>query len=146
MRNSDPQKAFDDYTCTIEELKVQYPETKFLHLTVPLCSTPKNAKKILKEFVKSLLSKPGVLEFNIKRQCYNTLLNDAYSKTDPTFDLALLESINPDGFRCYADKGQKRVFVMVSQYTDDGGHLNEQGRKKVAEQLLIKLAEMAHKP
>jgi hypothetical protein len=145
MKDSNPQKVFDDYTATIEELIAKYPGTIFLHLTIPLCSMPKSAKKILKELVKSLLGKPGVLEDNMKRQCYNTLLNNYYSKTDSIFDLALLESVNPDGFRCYADKGEKRVFVMVPQYTDDGGHLNERGREKVAEQLLIKLAKIAHK-
>jgi lysophospholipase L1-like esterase len=35
---------------------------------------------------------------------------------------------------------------MVPEYTDDGGHLNEKGRKRVAEQMLIILAEVANKP
>jgi len=35
---------------------------------------------------------------------------------------------------------------MLPKYTPDGGHLNEQGRKNVAEQLLILLAETAGKP
>ena len=35
----------------------------------------------------------------------------------------------------------ERVSVMVPEYTDDSGHLNDKGRKKVAEQLLIILAE-----
>jgi len=32
---------------------------------------------------------------------------------------------------------------MLAEYTTDGGHLNEKGRKVVAEQILIKLAKMA---
>jgi len=57
--------------------------------------------------------------------------------------LALIESVNPDGFRCYAAEGTEKVNVMASEYTEDSGHLNSRGRRKVAEQLLIILAEMA---
>ena len=77
------------------------------------------------------------------RECYNELLRNAYSKTEPFFDLAQIESINPDGFRCYAVKGAEKVNFMVSEYTEDGGHLNADGRKKIAEQLLIVLAQIA---
>jgi hypothetical protein len=31
---------------------------------------------------------------------------------------------------------------MVPEYTTDGGHLNEIGRKKIAEQFLILLAKL----
>jgi lysophospholipase L1-like esterase len=71
------------------------------------------------------------------------LLRDAYSKTEPFFDLALIESVNPDGFRCYVAKGTEKVNVMASEYTEDGGHLNSRGGRKVAEQLLIILAQIA---
>lgn len=51
-------------------------------------------------------------------------------KTEPFFDLALIESVNPDGFRCYAAKGTEKVNVMASEYTEDGGHLNSWAEKK----------------
>ena len=143
MRDSDPQEIMDDYRAALEELKNRYPETKFLHITVPIRSVPKGLKRNLKQAVKLLIGMPGVLDDNMMRQRYNKLLRDAYSKTEPFFDLALIESFNPDGFRCYAAKGTEKVNVMASEYTDDGGHLNIQGRRKVAEQLLIILAEMA---
>jgi len=41
-------------------------------------------------------------------------------------------------------KRDQKVFIMLPQYTTDGGHLNEEGRKIVAEQLLIVLAELAN--
>jgi hypothetical protein len=140
MRDSDPQKIFDAYSAAIEDLKERYPETRFIHVTVPLRSTPKGLKKNLKQSVKLLIGKPGVLEDNIMRERYNRLLRNAFSKTEPVFDLAMIESINPDGFRCYAAKGTERVSVMVPEYTEDSGHLNDKGRKRVAEQLLIILA------
>jgi len=143
MRDSDPQKIFDGYSAALEELKKRHPDTKFLHIAVPIRSVPKGLKKNLKQSVKLLIGMPGDLEDNMMRERYNKLLRDAYSKTEPFFDLALIESVNPAGFRCYTVKGTKKVNVMAPEYTDDGGHLNIQGRKKVAEQLLIILAEMA---
>jgi len=145
MRDSDPQRIFDSYSTAVEDSKVRYPGTKFLHVTVPVCSAPRGAKKSLQQSVKLLIGRPGVLDDNIMRQRYNTLLRDTYSQKEPVFDLALIESVNPDGFRCYANKGAEKVFLLVPEYTEDGGHLNKQGRKRVAEQLLIILADIAGK-
>ncbi len=147
MRDSDPREILDSYNTLIEDLKGRYPQTRFLHVTVPVCSVPRGVKRPLKEFVKLLIGRPRVmtLDDNIMRQHYNTLLKDAYSQTEHVFDLALIESVNLGGFRCYATKGAEKVFVMVPEYTDDGGHLNDQGRMKIAEQLLIILAEVANK-
>jgi hypothetical protein len=146
MRDSDPQEIFDGYSAALEELKDRYPNTMFLHLTVPIRSTPKGAKRNLKQTVKLLIGRPGLLEDNMMRRRYNDLLKNAYSKTGLFFDLALIESVNAEGFRCHAVKGAEKVDVMAPEYTEDGGHLNSQGRKKVAEQLLIILAEMASPP
>ncbi|MFH1718754.1 MAG: hypothetical protein ABIF19_15470 [Planctomycetota bacterium] len=142
MRDSDVQQIFGSYKTAIEQLQGRYPRAKFLHITVPIRSTPKGIGRNLKHSIKSLIGKSGVLDDNIIRQRYNKLLCDTYSGTEPVFDLALAESIDPSGLRCYATKGEK-VYVMISEYTDDGGHLNSDGRRKVAEQLLVILAEMA---
>jgi len=144
MRDSDPQEIFGSYSAAMEDLKGRYPETTFLHVTVPVCSVPKGAKKNLKQSVKRLIGRPGILDDNLVRQNYNALLNDAYSKTEPVFDLALIESIRPGGFRCYAAKGDEKAFVMAPEDTEDGGHLNGRGRKKIAAQLLIILAQIAN--
>jgi hypothetical protein len=141
-RNSDVKNIFDCYRSQMEELKIRYPGTMFVHVTVPLRSTPRGVKVALKEQIKSAIGKPGFLDDNLKRQRYNGLLNDAYSEKEPFFDLASVESVTPDGARCYVTKGAEKVFVLVPQYTEDGGHLNEAGRRKVAEQLLITLARL----
>jgi hypothetical protein len=143
MRDSDPQEIFDGYSAAMKELKDRYPDTKFLHVTVPIRSVPKGAKRYLKQTVKLLIGKQGFFEDNMMRRHFNDLLNNAYSETGLFFDLALLESVNANGFGCYAQKGAEKVSVMAPEYTEDGGHLNSQGRKKVAEQLLIILAEIA---
>jgi hypothetical protein len=143
MRDSDPQEIFDGYSAALEDLKGRYPNTKFLHVTVPILSVPKGAKKYLKQAVKLLIGRPGFFEDNMVRRRYNDLLNNAYSKAGPFFDLALIESVNTGGFMCHAVKGAEKVSVMAPEYTEDGGHLNGRGRKVVAEQLLIILAEIA---
>jgi hypothetical protein len=143
MRDSDPREIFDGYKTAMEELKDRYPETKFLHITVPIRSAPKGIKKNIKQSVKSLIGEPGFLEDNMMRRSFNELLRKTYSKTEPFFDLALIESLNTSGFGCYVLKGTEKVNVMAPEYTEDGGHLNSLGRRKLAEQLLIILAEMA---
>ena len=143
MRDSDPQEIFDSYNAALEEVNSRYPNTKFLHVTVPIRSAPKGAKRYLKQTVKQLIGRPGFLEDNMMRRRYNDLLNNAYSKTGLFFDLALIESVNTEGFKCHVLQGAEKVCVMAPEYTEDGGHLNGRGRKLVAEQLLIILAEMA---
>jgi hypothetical protein len=143
MKDSDPREIFDGYSAAIKKLKNQYPETTFLHVTVPIRSAPMSIKKILKQSVKLIIGKPGIMEDNMVRQCYNKLLTTAYSETEPLFDLALIESVNTSGFCCYISKGMENVCVMSPEYTKDGGHLNILGRWKVAEQLLIILAELS---
>jgi len=144
MRDSDPQQIFDNYDSELESLKARYPEVAFLHVTVPVCSTPRTAERVLKESVRFLIGKPGVLDDNLKRQRYNSLLNQRYAKAEKVFDLAFAESISLNGLRCYGTKGGERVYIMFPGYTHDGGHLNPIGRKKIAEQLLITLAKMAN--
>ena len=146
MRDSDPQEIFDIYNVAIDDFKERYPRIRFLHVTVPLCSPPVGTERKIKENIKLLIGMPGLLDDNVNRNLYNRLLNETYSEAEPVFDLALLESVNPDGFRSYANKGSEKVFLMSPQYTNDGGHLKQECRKRVAEQLLIILAEIANKP
>jgi hypothetical protein len=144
VRGSDPEGIFHDYEDAIGQLKVRYSQTKFLHVTVPICSAPRTAKRALKESAKFLVGKPGFIDDNVVRQRYNMLLEQAYSGNQPMFDLALIESVDRQGFRCYTTKGTNTVFLLAPEYTEDASHLNERGRKRVAEQLLIVLAKMAH--
>ena len=146
VRDSDPKDIFDSYDATLKGLKNLYPRTKFLHVTVPIRSVPSSTLGGLKQTFKSLLGKPGVLDNNVVRAQYNKLLTDAYGETEPLFDLAVAESMNPHGSRCYAGKGPRRVCVMANENTDDGGHLSFVGRKSVAEKLLVTLSEIANNP
>lgn len=145
VRDSNPKEIFDSYATALEQLKNLYPRTKLLHVTVPIRSAPKGVLDGVKQSLKSLLGKPGVLDDNVVRARYNELLTDAYSETEPLFDLALAESIDRHDSRCYAGTGRQRVCVMAPENTYDGGHLSLTGRKRVAEQLLTTLAGIVNR-
>jgi hypothetical protein len=141
--DSNHLEIFEKYKAAINDMERQYPRVKFLHFTVPLTSPVKNAKSSVKGFTKWLLMKPTAIDDNLKREQYNKLVRDTYGKTGRVFDLTFIESVGPGGLPRYVDRGGLRIPFMAPEYTDDGGHLNEKGRKAVAEQLLIKLSEVA---
>ncbi len=144
MRDSEPENILDDYKMMLEDMKSHYPNIVFLNITVPVCSVPKDLKSNLKESIKLLIGRPCFLDDNIKRHHYNTILKESFSETENIFDLAFIETIGMGNLKCYVNKRKEKVPVMASEYTDDGGHLNEMGRRKVAEQLLIMLAELSN--
>ena len=61
------------------------------------------------------------------------------------FDLARIESTFRDGRRASYSRDGRTYDCLVPEYTYDGGHLNDLGRKILAEQLLIFLANLPGK-
>jgi hypothetical protein len=138
---TDVNRIFEAYKNTMSHLKKEYPQTTFVHVTVPLLRT----KITFKNWIKRALGKKDIwgLDGNIKRNEFNNLLRKEYKGEDPIFDLAIIESTYPDGKRSSFTVGGKTYDSLVPEYTHDGGHLNERGRKIVAEQLLIFLANLS---
>lgn len=132
---SDIEKVFLEYKNTMERLKKEYPRTQFIHITAPLTTQTSAVKAI----VKRLLSKP---DNNINRNKFNDLLRKEYDGKEPIFDLAKAESTYPDGSRASFTRGGAVYYSLVPEYTDDGGHLNEKGRKAVAVELLNFLSDI----
>jgi hypothetical protein len=140
--NTDVNKVFTDYNSAISALRTKYPQTTFIHVTNPLTAIQAGPKA----FIKKIIGKPlGGYEDNMKREQFNTMLRKEYTGREPVFDLAAIESTNPDGSRVSFGQNGVTAYALVPAYTNDGGHLNEQGRKLVAEQLLILLANIASK-
>lgn len=135
---TDVDQVFHNYKNTMSRLKESYPGTKFIHMTVPLTLT----KTTIKTRIKKWIGKKAIWEYddNIARNKFNELLRKEYNGKEPVFDLAKIESTFPDGTRSSFTKDGRTYYSLVSDYTHDGGHLNEKGRKIVAEQLLILLA------
>ena len=137
MNESDVNQVFSYYRETLERLKTKYPQTTFVHVTIPLTTVQSGLKAVIKSLVGRQI---GGYEDNIKRNEYNELLLREYAGKDPVFDLARIESTFPDGTRSVFKHKGKIYYSLVPEYTDDGGHLNPRARVVVAEQLLLEVA------
>jgi len=128
---------FSNYRKTMEKLQQLFGDTRIIHVTVPLRKVQDGPKA----FIKKIIGRP-IDEYaeNIKRNEYNKFLRDYY-KTN-LFDLARFESTKQDGTRQMFTLNGKSYYSLVPEYTLDKGHLNEIGRRYVAEQLLIFLATL----
>ncbi len=136
---TDVEEVFESYKSIMAELSQKYPETAFVHFTVPLITRATGLKTAIKKIIGRPL--PGY-DDNIVRERYNEKIRKEYSGKEPIFDIALIESTRPDGVRKAFFRYGKKYYALLPEYTNDGGHLNEEGRKIVAEQLLIKLLEV----
>jgi len=140
---TDIEPIFDLYQETMRSLATKYPDTDFVYVTVPLKSKPRGFAASLKEIVKSVLGKPTTWQHNRRRNQFNDRIRSSFGASGHVYDLALVESTLPDGSRRVGRRGDDRVPELALEYTTDGGHLNEKGRRHAAEQLLILLASVA---
>jgi hypothetical protein len=138
---TDINKIFNYYKAKMSYLKEEYPQTTFVYVTVPLTTRQTGVKEV----VKKLLGRPLWGDDNIKRCRFNDLLKAEFGKENLLFDLALIEATFPDGSENVQQKDGQSFHALVPEYTNDGGHLNEKGRKIVAEQLLIFLSNLEKK-
>jgi lysophospholipase L1-like esterase len=136
---TDVEEVFTMYKESMARLEAAHPQTTFVHFTVPL--TVKSSG--LKPLIKRVLGQPvyGVND-NIKREQYNQLVREYYDGKEPVFDLAEIESTLPDGSRVAYRKGDSTYYALAKEYTGDGGHLNQAGRRIAAEHLLLFLADL----
>jgi hypothetical protein len=134
---TDAAALFARYRATLAELQARNPRTRFVHVTAPLSTVQSGPKA----WAKRLLGRsPYGLVENARREEFNGLLREAYAGKEPVFDLARVESTLPDGTRTTVSWQGRTLPVLAGPYTDDGGHLNEQGRLRAARELLSILA------
>lgn len=140
-KDADVESLFSEYKETMTALKAKYPDTLFVHVTVPL-TVVQTGPKVL---VKRIIGRPiGGYDENIRRNEFNLLLKKEYESKEPIFDLAEAESVYPDGRKESFESGGKKYAALIPEYSYDGRHLDEKGRKIVAEKLLVFLANLAH--
>ncbi len=139
-KETDIKKLFDRYQSAMSELEHTFPKTKFIHVTVPLVSRPSGIKDRIKIILGRSVKDP---EASMKRNLFNDMIRNEYADKAPLFDLARVESTYPDGRRECFDVGDKIYYALVDDYTDDGAHLNNLGRKVVASELLLLLSNLA---
>jgi len=143
--NADIEKIFKDYKNSMSRIKNEYPETTYIHVTVPLTTDFSGGKALVKkakDMIKIIIGKNNFYD-NAARNEFNEMLRGEYAGKEPVFDLAKFESTFIDGKQRSFVKDGITHYTLLPENTDDGGHLNETGRKLVAEQLLIQLALLA---
>jgi len=133
-------EVFANYRKGISELREKYPSLTIVHSTVPLTADQPNSTA--KDEVKDYLRKLSGRDPNVKRNEFNRMLKEEYGTRDPVFDLAEIESTHADGSRSYFSRGFQKVYTLAPEFTTDGGHLNESGRRRVAAKLLLLLANL----
>lgn len=136
---TDIDKLFNLYKERMDYLSNKYPKLRIIHMTVPLTSNPVGIKgmiKKVKDILKLIMGKDNMYENKIKFE-YNEKIRKAYGNTGRLFDLALSESTYKNGKQYYVKSGNKNIQSLIPEYTDDGGHLNYEGRYKVAEDFLL---------
>ncbi len=133
----DVPEVFAYYKERLNYLQKKYPNTNLVHITMPLTTVQTG----LKPLVKKILGKPiRDVEANVKRNEFNRLLNSEYKGKASVFDIAAVEASRPDGKMVTFEKDGVAYLALYQGYSNDGGHLNDQGQKIVAEQLLVFLA------
>lgn len=137
---TDAAALFAHYQETIAELRARNPRTTFVHVTLPLTTAQTGWKALAKRMLGR--APYGTIE-NVRREQYNALLRRAYAGREPLFDLARIESTAPDGSAVTVAWDGAVVPAMAGAYTDDGGHLNEQGRLIAGRALVAVLAHAA---
>lgn len=136
--DSDPNELFHEYAELMDQLHVRYPRLSLIHITMPLQTAPHG----LKEAVKNALGLPSMTQRNRQRQQFNELLLDRYSRREPVFDLAGVESTRSDGSKAFSRYRGRHVYMLAREWTSDGGHLNEKGQDRVAAALVKFLATL----
>jgi len=135
--DTDVKALFASYRSTMDSIKARNPRITIVHITAPLTDVQTGPKALIKRLLGRVPY--GVLE-NTRRQEYNSLLRQAYQGREPIFDLAQIESTEPDGTASTTEWNGNRIPKLTAAYTDDGGHLNSIGRQRAARELIKLLA------
>lgn len=119
---TDVDSLFEEYRTTMDALEADYPDVRFVHVTVPLTVGPYG----IKDHIKAVLGRDN----NPAREEYNDKMRAHYGP-DRLLDLAALESQAPDG---------STAPELYAGYTSDGSHLNDTGSAMAAVELTQMLA------
>lgn len=139
-REGDAKQLFEQYKTSIEKLKAEYPQTRFVHFTLPLKTVPSGVKVTIKNLIGREVPEQSD---NIRRSEYNQLLRTAYSGKEPVFDIAHLESVDPATGKAFTfELNGQQYEAMAPANTYDGGHLTDAGKRWLAEQLVVFLANL----
>jgi len=128
---ADPARA-DSLARTYGEfmarIRARHPRLRLVHCTIPLRTLPHGPYALLR---RAMGHRHAELERNRAREMFNAALR-RQAQDEPLFDLARHESTRPDGRACAQPSAAGVVPGLTPDYSSDGGHLNERGRKILA--------------
>jgi hypothetical protein len=110
-----------------------------VHITVPVTAVQSGLKPAIKRILGRAVA--GV-DDNLRRERFNEMMRRTYEDSEPLFDLARWEATSPEGSLAVWEGHSGRFHALRSQYTDDGGHLNGEGRRAVSTQWAVFLARV----
>ncbi len=136
---TDPAALFAAYQREVDAMKAAHPALTVVHVTLPL-ETDWGEYFHWKRVIRGQLTTHR--ELNWIRQGYNEALRRTYAGREPVFDLARLQATGADGVLQTVRYRRTRVPILARTWTEDGGHLNAAGRRRVAEAFLATLAKL----
>jgi lysophospholipase L1-like esterase len=139
---TDVAAVFTAYRDTMKKLKADYPKLAIVHFSAPLTTDESGLKAIVKRIIGRKLN--GYAD-NVKREAYNKLMRAEYDGKEPFFDIAMVEASDSSGIAKMSGAGAAIYYSLRPEYTNDGGHLNEEGRRRVASWLAAVLASVPAK-
>lgn len=128
---TDVKKVFAEYERTLTALEARHPSTRFVHVTVPLFAPDVDWRSNLRRLIGRPVPRT---QDNARRQELSELIRARYAGREPVFDLARYEA---------ASETEGGVPYMAAELTTDGGHLNPEGRRRLATAFLQTLAGLA---
>jgi lysophospholipase L1-like esterase len=126
------------YIQTIDSLQAKLPHTVFIPVTAPLTVIQAGPKAWIK---KMLGQQPAGYQENAQRAAFNAELRHHFA-TQRLFDLAKIEATAETIPTQFAYAG-RQIEALTPAITSDGGHLNAQGERLLASELLKQLVSAA---
>jgi hypothetical protein len=131
--HTEVENLFNAYRRMMDDLALTYPAVTFLHVTVPL----RRLESGVFQWIKAQWRGDDRERLaQVKRHAYNELLRATYGSSGRLFDLAAAEATYPDGRVSVIRHEGGTLPSLVSDYTDDGGHLNGRAAERIVARLL----------
>ena len=134
--DSNVDAMLDAYMKAVGRVRAARPGVKILHVTPPLHSRPGGIKTTMQRLLGKQVWEDDTA---IKRAEYAAKLKDR-CRGEPVFDLSGVESTQPDGGKVIGVVKGREVPFLWSGFTDDGGHLNDFGKKVAGKAFVQALA------
>jgi hypothetical protein len=131
-----PEQLFELYKKTAASVRSVRPDVTLVHATVPLNTRGEGTGDRVRAALGLATSKDAN---NARRSRFNDLMRAEYAG-EPLFDVALAESARPGGSRAGSEQDGRFVDALRRDFSSDGGHLNDDGRRVVAREFARALA------